>query len=148
MSIQEKISYFQQLVSQVNAVLDAPIDVNAKGHDSYRDALAFYVEQIFLLYTKDQSAQMIKGALEKMRIDSPIEVRQFLDEQITGLYQAFIAKKIAQLDGDEKKEWQAVAAIYTARRKANCQKYRDKKPVEFGGIRWDALPDWYVNRVR
>lgn len=146
MSIHDKTTYFSELVSQVNTALDVHIDLEAKGHDSYRDALAFYVEQLFLLYAKDQSTQMMKGALEKIRNGSPIGVRQFLDEQITSLYEAFIAQKIAQSDDDKKKEWQDVAQIYAARRKANCQRYKDHKPVEFGGIRYDALPEWYVRR--
>lgn len=147
MSIAEKMRYFEQLVASVNAIDGIKIDVSTKAHHSHKDALAFFVEQIFRVYNQDSSIKMLTGAIEKIKkyVAEPnnIAARRFLDEQITTLYEAFLKQKIAESSGEEKQQWENTQKIYAARRNANEKDSSEKKPVEFGGIRWKALPNWY-----
>lgn len=142
----DKTTYFQSLVIGVNRIEGIAIDLTAKGYDSHRDALAFYVEQISEMYPASQATVMIYGMSEKVTQCDTITARHLVDEQITTVYEAFLVKKISICSGEERSEWEDVKEMYMMRKGANSERFKRSMPVEFGGIRHDVLPKWYEEK--
>lgn len=134
-----KVQIFEKLAKQVD------VDLGKKGYNVYRDAIAFLVEGMTMIYPADQSKVMLEGIVEKIA-QNPKEARVFLDKQISTLYQAILANKIDAAPAEEKKSWESLNRIYAGFMQIREQNYTEGKPAEFGGINRSLLPSWYKEK--
>jgi len=144
-----KDTVFQQLVSAVSKIEGITIDLASKETNCYRDALAFLVEEMTRMYSPEQSKVMLQDLVGKINefLQEPNksnEARWYLHNQISTLYQAKIAQKIAHRE----RGWEQVNEIYTMLMERNQKDYEENRPVEFGGINYTVLPSWYQERYR
>lgn len=136
-----KVSIFAQLVAEVNKIDGIKIDLTQKKMNPYKDALAFLVEQMTKVYDSQQSKTLLEDLVRKLGEKNGKEARWYLHQQVSTLYQNLIAEKCSK-----DSNWNQVKDIYADVMQRNLAAYEHGEPVEFGGINYTVLPDWYQSR--
>lgn len=146
----QKSSYFEQLVTEVNRLDGVKISLKDCKHHSWKDALAFYVEETAKLYEADQAKMLLEDAIKKIKAfaskKDSCEASWFLDRQIATLYEAVLASKIADAPNGEREGWHQILEINSWLAEANQRRHAKKELVEVGGINHEVLPAWYFKK--
>jgi len=145
-----KCQIFEQIAGVVTKLDNTAINLQEKGYNVYRDALAFLVEGMSTLYSAEQAKIMLNGVVERITAcvqkKTSGEARLFLDEQISTIYEAVLVDTIKQKPEEEKRNWEAISRMYAAFRSLRAEEHKNGNPAEFGGINQSLLPTWYKTK--
>lgn len=144
-----KHQIFEKLVAEVNKIdKTAAIDLCSKGYELKKDALAFLVEGLSQLYVGEQGTIMLQGLIDRLKEfgqnNQSNEAHIFLNEQISTLYQANLAKKTEEAPVEKRKGLEAFTQMYASIVKYRHEQAQTGKSIDFGGVNRTFLPEWYI----
>lgn len=152
-SNEEKKDLFERLVHAINAIPGMqPIDLSSRKFDVRKDAIAFLVEHC-PLPEKEQWRAVLERLLSNLGHVDLKNATYLLDESIQLAVQAAVSHKIEKFrdspdlpDGQiEMHKWETWLKMYTTLSDYNKKVQQESKPVFFGGVPRELLPQWYLS---
>ena len=125
-------------------VYEQIVEIVVPQTKSHKEALAFLVEGMTMMYTDEQSKTMLNGLIDSLKkIKDPAERVAHLDKQITTVYQAILVDKIEHGKEEDREGYKALNQMYSS-----LVQYRakNKAKADYGGINVNLVPNWYKNK--